>query len=163
MKVKEIMSNGATSCDLNVSLADAAKLMWDGDCGVLPVLKEGTELVGMITDRDICMATAMRDRNSSSISVEEVITGDVYKATPEEDVLSAMETMRLKKVRRLPVVEEGKLVGILSLNDIVLNAKGREGKKVAELTFEDVVGTFKAICAHPVPVKESDKSMPATA
>jgi CBS domain-containing protein len=75
MKVKDLMTSEVTSCDLNASLGDAAKVMWDHDCGVLPVLKDGKELVGMITDRDVCMAAAMRDSNPWHISVEEVITG----------------------------------------------------------------------------------------
>ena len=55
MKVKEIMTASPSVCDLNESLAEAAKTMWDADCGVLPVLKDGREVVGLITDRDICM------------------------------------------------------------------------------------------------------------
>jgi CBS domain-containing protein len=82
MKVKDLMTSEVTSCDLNASLADAAKAMWDHDCGVLPVLKDGEELVGVITDRDICMASAMRDSNPSQISVEESITGEVFSTTP---------------------------------------------------------------------------------
>src|SRR5690242_11310459 len=104
MKVKEVMTGSPNVCDLNESLAEAAKVMWDADCGVLPVLKDGQEVVGLITDRDICMALAMRDSSPTTISAEEVITGDVYSVAPEDDVKKALELMREHQVRRLPVI-----------------------------------------------------------
>lgn len=153
MKVKEIMTGNVKTCDLNASLADAAKAMWDNDCGILPVLKDGRELVGLITDRDICMGTATKDRSPSSISVEEVITGQVYSVMSEDDVQQALEIMRQRRVHRLPVVDpEGQLNGVLSMNDVVLNAKERDGKKIPEIGYADVVRTYQAICEHPLPL-----------
>lgn len=163
MKVKEIMTGDAKVCDLNASLADAAKTMWDNDCGMLPVLKDGKEIVGLITDRDICMAVAMRDRNPAGISVEEVITGAVYSVSPDDDVHQALETMQEHKVRRLPVVDlEGQLKGVLSMNDVTLHAEEQAGRKTPELSFSDVMKTYKVVCAHPIPVQKSDQSMTAT-
>lgn len=78
MKVKEIMTPNAKAIWLTESLADAAQLMWENDCGVLPIIKDGRKVIGMITDRDICMAVAMRNANPSGVSVEEVMTGLVY-------------------------------------------------------------------------------------
>ena len=153
MKVKDVMTSEVEFCDLNSSLAYAAKAMWDNDCGILPVLKDGRELVGLITDRDICIATATRERNAGSISVEEVITGNVYSTTPEEDVHQALKTMQQHKVRRLPVVDaEGTLQGVFSMNDVVLTAKEPDGKKAPQITYADVVKTFKAICEHRLPM-----------
>ena len=157
MKVKEIMTRDARGCELNASLATAAKMMWDNDCGVLPVFKDGNELVGLITDRDICMGVALRDRNPSGISVEEVMTGAIYSVTPDDDVHQALETMQQHQVRRLPVVgPEGELTGMLSLNDLVLRAQEREGKKAPDLAYADVVNTYKAICAHRVPFEQTE-------
>jgi CBS domain-containing protein len=151
MKVKEVMNPDAKAIWITESLADAAKLMWQTDCGILPIIKDGRKVVGMVTDRDICMGTAMKDSNPSSISVEEVMSGKVYVATPDEDVAQALKTMREHRVRRLPVVnEEGELAGILSMNDIVLNAKG--GKGNAQINYADVVETYQAICQHPLPM-----------
>lgn len=151
MRVKEVMSDGARVCDLNASLADAAKTMWEADCGVLPVLKDGQEVVGLITDRDICMAMAMRDCNPDAVSAEEVITGVVYSVTPEDDVRTALQTMQEHKVRRLPVVSsEGELKGMLSMNDIVLRAEEGDDPGNPELAYADVLNTYKAICAHPL-------------
>ena len=153
MKVKEVMTPDAKAIWITESLADAAKSMWENDCGVLPIIKDGRRVIGMITDRDICMATAMKERNPASISVEEVMTGTVYAAAPEEDIEQALKTMRKHKVRRLPVLNlEGELEGILSMNDIVLKAKGRNGKKAPQINYADVVKTYQAICEHPVPM-----------
>jgi CBS domain-containing protein len=149
MKVKEIMTPAAKAIWLTESLADAAKLMWENDCGVLPIIKDGRKVIGLITDRDICMAVAMRDTNPSGVSVEEVMTGQVYSVTPEDDVNEALNEMQEHKIRRLVVTNaEGELEGILSMNDIVLNAKLSESK-VDSLQYRDVVNTFQAICRHP--------------
>jgi CBS-domain-containing membrane protein len=152
MKVKEVMTPDAKAIWITESLADAAREMWDNDCGVLPIVKDGQKVVGMITDRDICMATAMRDRSPSHISVEEVMNSIIFSATPEDEISHALKTMREHKVRRLPVLDaEGKLQGIVSMNDIVLKAKSRNGEK-PEIDYADVVKTYQAISEHPVPM-----------
>lgn len=157
MKVKEVMTPDAKAIWLTESLAEAAKTMWENDCGVLPIIKDGRKVIGMITDRDICMATAMRDRNPSNISVEEVMNATVYAAEPEEEVEQALQTMREHKIRRLPVLNlEGELQGIVSMNDIVLKARGN-GKE-PQIDYADVVKTYQAICEHPLPMAQ-----PATA
>lgn len=155
MKVRDVMTPDARAIWLTESLSDAAKFMWENDCGILPIIKD-RKVVGMITDRDICMATAIRDRNPSSISVEEVMTGKIYAAKPDEDVETALHTMREHKIRRLPVLNnEGELEGILSMNDIVLKAKTRNGKK-SPIDYADVVKTYQSICEHPVPMTQPE-------
>lgn len=152
MKVKELMTPNATAIWLTESLADAAKLMWENDCGVLPIIKDGRKVVGLITDRDICMAAAMRDRNPSSISVEEVMTGQVYGVDPEDNIAQALQTMQEHQIRRLPVIDpEGELQGILSMNDIVLHAKEPDEATEDSIDYGAVVKTYQAICQHPLP------------
>jgi len=151
MRVKEIMTPDPKAIWLTESLADAAQLMWENDCGVLPVIKDGRKVVGLITDRDICMATAMNHANPSGISVEEVMTGRVYSVNSEDDVAQALQAMKDYKIRRLPVVTAGgELEGILSMNDIVLKANKDHGK-AAQIGYDDVVETYQAICQHPAP------------
>ena len=160
MKVKEIMTCEAKFCDLNESLAEAAQTMWAADCGVLPVLKDGKEIVGLITDRDICMAMAMRDRNAAAVSAEEVVSGAIYSVTPEDDIHQALEIMQQRKVRRLPVVNpEGELEGMLSMNDVVLRAEEARDTEAPELTYADVVDTYKAICAHTLPLPQAQAAV----
>ena len=152
MKVKEVMTQDAKAIWITESLADAARSMWDNDCGILPIIKDGRKVVGLITDRDICMATAMKQKNPAAISVEEVMSGTVYAAAPDEDIGQALKTMREHKVRRLPVLNlEGELEGILSLNDIMLKAKEPNGKKKSQLAYADVIEMYQVICAHPLP------------
>ncbi|HKZ01211.1 MAG TPA: CBS domain-containing protein [Pyrinomonadaceae bacterium] len=151
MKVKEVMTLNAKACTPTTSLAEAAGLMWENDCGVLPVVAGGGKVVGIITDRDICMSAFINNRNLSNIAVEDVISGKVYSTGPEVDIAKALETMRERKVRRLAVVDaEGGLEGILSLNDIVLKAREAKGKQVPGVAYKDIVDTFKAICSHNI-------------
>ena len=151
MKVKDIMTPNAKAIWLTESLADAAQLMWENDCGVLPIIKDGRKVIGMITDRDICMAVAMRDRNPSGVSVEEVMTGQVYCVAAEDELDQALLAMQEHKIRRLPVVNaEGELEGIVSLNDVVLNAAS-DAVTGESINYADVVKTYQAICQRPTP------------
>jgi CBS domain-containing protein len=154
MKVKQIMTPNPKAIWLTESLADAAQLMWENDCGVLPIIKDGRKVIGMITDRDICMAVAMRDTNPSSVSVEEVMTGQVFSVNPEDELDEALEAMNEHKIRRLPVVNaEGELEGILSLNDVVLHATTSDG--ASDVGYDEVVKTYQSICQHPLPAAVS--------
>lgn len=124
--------------------------MWENDCGTLPVVENG-KVVGMITDRDICFGATTNNRAPSEIAVGEVITGKVYSCAPEDDIREALETIRRERVRRLPVIgTEGTLRGIVSMNDIVLRAEDKANGKAPELSYADVVQTYKTICANPL-------------
>ena len=152
MKVKEVMTPNAKAIWLTESLADAARLMWENNCGILPIIKDGRKVIGMITDRDICMAVAMRDVNPSGVSVEEVMTGLVYSVNPEDEIDQALQAMQEHKIRRLPVLNtEGELEGVLSMNDIVLNAE----PTADGIAYGDIVKTYQAICQHPTPATAS--------
>lgn len=149
MKVKDVMTAGAKACMPETSLADAAATMWENDCGALPVVGVEDKVVGMITDRDICFGAATKNRVPSEIAVGEVITGEVFTCGPEDDIREALKTMRRERVRRLPVIEaDGRLTGIVSMNDVVLKAEEQSNGKAPELSYGDVVQTYKAICAH---------------
>lgn len=154
MKVKEVMSTNPKACTLTDTLSAAAGLMWENDCGILPVVAEGGKVVGLITDRDICMAANLKNQRLSNLAVGDVISGDVYACKPEEDIRSALKIMQENKVRRLPVIAtDGTLQGILSMNDVVLKANELKEKKAPELSYGDVVGTYKSICQHRVPMQ----------
>ncbi len=164
MKVKEITTANPKACTTTTNLAEAASFMWDYDCGILPVLADEGGVVGLITDRDICIAGATKNRNLSNIAVEEIVTGNVYSCAPEDDVHKALDTMRQRRVRRLPVIaSDGTLEGILSINDLTLNAKETADKKVPGISFRDLVETYKAVCDHALPAEQSGKSAAATA
>lgn len=144
MKVRDIMTSDVSSCQPETNLADVAKIMWDRDCGILPVVTSEGRVIGMISDRDICMAVSTMGRTADRISVREVSSGTVYSCLADDDTGAALETMKTRKVRRLPVVDEqGHVRGILSINDIVLRADAKPGVAPAE-----IIGALRGICEH---------------
>lgn len=150
MKVKDIMTSEPETCTPRTTLASAAHLMWEADCGILPVVDDG-KLVGVVTDRDMFIALATRDRRASTVTVGEVFNRPVLTCEPEDDVHDAMATMHQGHVRRLPVVGfGGTVLGVISMNDIVLATTSA----AKELRSDEVVETFQAICAHQHPVAQ---------
>jgi CBS domain-containing protein len=147
MKAKEVMTKEVKTCAPETDLAAAAKSMWMRDCGVLPVVAEGKGVVGMITDRDICIATGCRRRDPATILVSEVMTRQVHSCSPEADICEALQIMQQKQVRRLPVIDSaGKLCGVLSMDDVAL--KVQPDAKAPEPGAQDIHATLKSICAH---------------
>jgi len=141
------MTYDVQTCRPETNLADAAMRRWRNDCGVLPIIADGQKVVGMITDRDICMATATKHRDPANIRVKEVMSGKVYGCSCDTDIHEVPKIMQQRQVRRLPIMsaEDGRLQGILSMNDVALKAQA--GKK-GELSADDVEQTLRAICAH---------------
>ena len=149
MKVKDVMTRNVKSCRPESTIDQAAIQMWDYDCGVMPVVDGESRVMGMITDRDIAIAASTRGRLTTQINVGEVMSGNVYACSEDEDIKSALHTMRRERVRRLPVISyDGKLAGILSLNDIVMRAGEARTGWAPEVSQEEVVSTLKAICEH---------------
>ncbi len=128
MKVREIMTGDVSFCRQTTSLAEAAITMWQRDCGVVPVVDNEKKVVGMITDRDICMALATKNRAAAQITVGEVTSGQVASCEPEDDAETALKTMRKRQLRRLPVIDgDGVLQGVLSISDLLQHAgKGKD-------------------------------------
>ena len=144
MKVKELMTTDVKRCSLETNLAAAAKIMWEGDCGAVLVTDERNHVIGVITDRDICIAAATRPRPEGEILVKDVISKALYTCTPGDDLRSALETMKTRKVRRLPVVEQGgRLAGIVSIHDIAVQSRSRS----ADVSTDSVLDAFIAITA----------------
>ena len=149
MKVKDVMTHDVKTCTPDTNLAATAMIMWENDCGIVPVVHSDGKVIGMITDRDICMAVATKNRTTSDVAVSEVFTGNLYACTPDDDIRDALKVMRTERVRRLPVINAyGMLEGILSLNDVVLRAESAQGKKMPAVTYDDVINTLKAICTN---------------
>lgn len=146
MKIKDIMTAQPTTCAPDSNLAAAAELMLDADCGILPVVENGT-LVGIVTDRDMLIALAPRDARASDLTVGQVAGTQVFTCEPDDDVHAALTTMKQHRIRRLPVEGFGHtVVGIVSMNDILLAAGPRKAVR-----NEEVVDTFQSICAHHHP------------
>lgn len=118
MNVEKIMTRKVAACRPTDTLENAARIMWENDCGCVPVVND-EKVVGMITDRDICMSAWTQDARLSELHVSRACSERVYTCGPHDSITAAEETMRTHQVRRLPVVDQNRrLVGILSLNDI---------------------------------------------
>jgi CBS domain-containing protein len=120
MKTNELMHSPVVTCKVDDTLNEAARLMWDNDCGSLPVVDGGGKVVGMVTDRDLCMAAYTQGRPLWAIPVSSVMAKQVFSVGPDADVVDAQKVMSERQVRRIPIIDaEGTLVGMLSLNDLV--------------------------------------------
>ena len=141
MKVRDIMTEPPLTCSPETSLAVAAHLMQEADYGTLPVVDARGMVVGIVTDRDICLALARTNRNAVNIAVREVMTTTVVSARPGDEVRGALATMKVGRVRRLPVRDEaGRLIVMLSIEDIVL--RGLQGDGVGP---DDLVAALRAM------------------
>jgi len=140
------MTKDVKFCSPNTNLAEASEMLWSDSCGTLPVVDNRANVVGMITDRDICIALGTRDAKASMTTVRQVSLPKLFSCAPQDDIHAALETMGAQKIRRLPVIDErGTLKGILSIDDVVLHAS-KTRSVLSDLSYEDVVDTLKAIC-----------------
>jgi CBS domain-containing protein len=122
-EIERIMSRPVFACHADASVETAAKEMWDRDCGVVAVVDDAGCLVGMITDRDICMAAYTRGERLADIPVRSAMSADLQTCRATDTVATVEAKMKEKRVRRIPVVDDtGRPVGIVSLNDLARTA-----------------------------------------
>lgn len=154
MKVEELMTQNVRTCRPGDTLSTAAQLMWDGDCGCIPVVSDdgSKRVVGMVTDRDICMAAHFRGCRPREIAVGDVMSKSVRSVGPSEDLADAEAIMRDARVRRLPVVDTNQeLLGLVSLADLAREADRKRQSKQPPITEQEVGDTLTAICARRAP------------
>ncbi len=134
MKIQEIMTKDPATVTPGTTVRDAAKLMQREDTGILPVVEsEGTKrLVGVVTDRDITIRIVAEQRDPQSIQVREVASTDLVTIDPQQDMSEALRLMAQHQVRRLPVVEEGRLVGIVAQADVAQQGTDAKTGQVVE-------------------------------
>jgi len=118
MRVKEIMTPGPACCAPDTRLEKVASLMLENDCGEIPVV-DGTKLVGVVTDRDIAMRGFAHAKNPLDVPVKNIMTRDVLSVDEDTPLDVALESMEERRVRRLPVTRNGKVVGIVSQSDLL--------------------------------------------
>lgn len=151
MKVKEVMTATPYYCQPETNLGSATELMWNANCGFLPVEGANGKTVGVVTDRDICVALGTRNRLPGDVTVGEVMSGKLYSCDPDDDIHIALQTMREGKVRRLPVIaKNGTLAGVVSTDDILLRAEPTSMGKHPELSSDEVIRTYRAITQRQV-------------
>ncbi len=130
------MSEKVSSIGPGTNLKDAAKLLKEGDIGILPVVDEKGCLIGLVTDRDIVVRAVAEGMDVVKTAVGDIMTTETYSASPDDFAFEAVRTMGDKQVRRVPIVDEGgRLVGIVSMADIALEME--DEKEIAE-TLEEI-------------------------
>jgi CBS domain-containing protein len=133
--VRETMTAEPTSVDRSRSLVDAAQVMRDQDVGSLPVTDEG-RLIGVITDRDIVTRVVAERRDPASATVGDAYSPEPVVIEPDHDLDEALRLMARHQVRRLPVVEGDRLVGILAQADVALEEKEKKTGEVVQAVSE---------------------------
>ena len=148
MKIKHLMTKDPTCCVPSDTAQRAAKIMREEDTGVVPIIENehSRKVIGIVTDRDLCMNVVAEGRDSRTTQVHESMTTTVVSCSPQDSVDKATELMRENQIRRIPVVDEQhQLVGIVAMADIV----GR-----ADLRTTETHETLKTVSA---PTSEPSK------
>ncbi len=150
MKVEQLMTRNVKACSEAETLNHAAQLMWEADCGFIPVISTNGDgaLVGVVTDRDIAMAAYTQGKQLWGIPVGTAMARKVIACHAKDGISQAEAIMRDNRIRRLPVLDEKeRLVGILSLNDIAREAERETAAgKRAEVSLDEVSRTLASLC-----------------
>jgi CBS domain-containing protein len=143
MIVNELMKKPPATCTTNDSVTEAAKIMHEHKCGFVPVVDSRGSVVGVVTDRDVCLLVGDKNRAMTHISVQDAMSHPVFSCYADENVKVTLSTMARRHVRRLPVLDKhGHLQGVLSIDDII-QAPYRRGAPTAT----DILAALKSISA----------------
>jgi CBS domain-containing protein len=129
--IKEVMTRDVRACEPNATVAEAAKVMAQEDVGPVPIV-EGGRLVGIVTDRDIVVRVVAEGRDANVTTVKEIASTDLVTVSPGDDLDEALNLLAQRQVRRLPVVEGERLVGIVAQADIARLGKDKKTGEVVE-------------------------------
>ena len=133
--VREFMTTDARCIRETESLVEAARIMRDMDCGSLPICGDDGKLQGMITDRDIVLRCVAAGRDPAGMTARDLATGKPHWIDADANVDAAIDMMEKHQVRRLPVISDHKLVGIISQGDIARNySEQRVGELVEHIS-----------------------------
>lgn len=148
MNINEIMSSSVKSCHPDTSLDDVARMMWDNDCGAVPVVNDKNKPVGIVTDRDITMAALLNHRPLWELTAAQTIQGQHPCCCHQEDAVAGCLTkMEQNGVRRILVTnQDGTLAGIVSMGDIVAATAERKSRK--NLGAGDLLGMLRQVSSH---------------
>jgi len=152
MKVQDVMMRTPVSCGPETNLGAAVEFLWNRNCGMLPIVDAQQKVVGVVTDRDLCVALGTRNRLPGEVTVGEATTGKVFSCKPTDDIHAALETMAKQKVRRLVVLnEQGTLEGILSMDDVVLHAETGKLGRTVDLSQAEIVEALRRVYGPQLP------------
>jgi CBS domain-containing protein len=147
MTARELMSSPVQTCQPDTNLAAVTQLMWDHDCGFVPVVDAEGHVAGVITDRDICVASGTRRLAPERMPASQAMSTKVQACLPGDSAENLLTTMSTHGIRRIPVVDgNGHLQGVVSFNDLV-RAVGKKGAPTAAA----VVAAMARVCARRAP------------
>jgi CBS domain-containing protein len=147
MNVEQIMTREPRAIGPEENLATAARLMWENDCGCVPVVDAEGQVVAMLTDRDVCMHAWTQARALADLPVRGAMSARVVSVSPGDPLERAEALMQEHQVRRLPVLDtRRRLLGLLSLNDLAREAVREAGRRHPEVTERSVTQTLAAVC-----------------
>jgi CBS domain-containing protein len=149
MRIEQLMTKVTRTCRSGHSLSEAAQMLWDNDGGCLPVTAgDGSQrLLGIITDRDICMAIRLGAGAVPELRVDDAMTEVVRACNPGDPISEAVAIMGEARVRRLPVVDESeRVIGMLSLADLALEATRQTTWWKPKITVAEVGELLATIC-----------------
>jgi CBS domain-containing protein len=141
MKVEDVMTKNIWTCRAGEAMSCAAWLMWEHDIGAVPVVGEDHKLVGIVTDRDLCMAAYFTGQAMSAVPVAHAMSKVVFTVEPGQDLEAAEKLMDEKQIRRLPVLDADEaVVGMITLGDLARASKARR-----QVTASEVSATLAAV------------------
>lgn len=137
MRAKDCMSENTVCTSPNTNICDVAKLMGDKQIGCVPICENTGKIIGIVTDRDLILRGVACDKDAKSTPVSDIMTKEVIRTSPDTDIAEVAEIMAKNQIRRIPVVIDEKVVGIVSLANLAYSN---------DLTNENLGGTLDSIC-----------------
>jgi CBS domain-containing protein len=160
MKIRQLMTSNVYTCRPDDTLTDAARIMWDKDCGALPVVDSENRVLAMITDRDICMAAYTQGVPLHAARVSTAMSRLLVTCSPETSHADLERLLREKQLRRVPVVDDtGRLIGIVTIGDLAHHAQGGALKRALA---QPAVAKTLAIITQPRDGDMSDLGSPSS-
>jgi CBS domain-containing protein len=144
MKIKDLMTTEVKCCASRDTLNTAAQIMWENDIGCIPVVDEEGSVVGLLTDRDLCMSVYLQRVPLTGAPVTSAMSKQVFSCAANDDLKEAQKVMREKQVRRLPVTDpKGRLAGIISIADMARWAQ----QQARAATDAEITRLVASVCA----------------
>lgn len=167
MKIEDVMTRRVVAARADTDLSHIARLMWDNDCGAVPVVDAEDKVVGILTDRDLCMGAKFSGRPLGELRAAGTMASDLATCHPGDNAVAVVKRMGARKVRRVPVIDEGgRLVGLVSVGDFLgaaARAKGKEKKELQAALLEAMTAITERPSREEVaPVPPAKKSARAT-
>jgi CBS domain-containing protein len=152
VKIAEIMTREVHTCTPHDTLATAAQIMWENDCGAVPVVDRDGKLVGIITDRDLAMAAQLQGVALRASSVASAMARDVKFCSPQDTPATVQALMQQYRIRRVPVVDaEKRLVGVITLGDLAYVMSSQQTLGGDGMTWTAIAHTLAAVSTPRIP------------